>query len=84
MFRRHRIEDEVEAIEVLLHRGFVLGIYHFIRTEAQGVFHFVQRRGEDDDVRAHCLREFHTHVAEPAESHDADLLARSDAVMTKR
>ena len=40
----------------------------FIRAEAQRVFSLVRRRREDDDVRAECFRELHSHVPEATET----------------
>ena len=39
---------------------------------------FVGASGENNDIRAERRREFHAHVAEPAQAHDADLLSRSN------
>jgi hypothetical protein len=60
------------------------GIDDLIRAEPQGILNFVRRVGEDHDMRAHCLGEFHAHVPKSAESHDADFLALDNFVVAQR
>ena len=78
------VEDEVEAAGVLLHLVGVAGDDDLVGAEAQRVFLLVRRGGEDDDVGAERVGELHAHVAEPAETDDADLLALGDAPVAQR
>lgn len=73
---RHRVEDEIEAVDVLRHLLRVARNHHFMGAEALGVFYFRRRGGEQHHVRAHRPRQFDAHVPQPAEADDADLFAR--------
>ena len=50
-----------------------------VRAEAERVVLLVRRGGEDDDVGSERVRKLHAHVAQPAETDHADLLALGDA-----
>ena len=78
------VEDEVEAAGVLLHLVGVAGDDDLVGAEAQRVFLLARRRGEDDDVGAERMGELHAHVAQPAETDDADLLALGHAPVAHR
>ena len=69
------VEDEVEAARVLGHFVGVAGDDDFVGAEAEGVFFLVGRGGEEDGVGAEGVGELDAHVAESAETDDADLLA---------
>ena len=73
------VEDEVEAAGVLLHFVGVARDDDLVGAEAERVVLLVGRGGEDDDVRSERMRELHAHVAEPAETDHANLLALGDA-----
>ena len=73
------VEDEVEAAGVLLHLVGVAGDDDLVGAEAERVLLLAGRGGEDDDVGAERVGELHAHVAQPAETDDADLLALGDA-----
>ena len=74
MIRGYRVENEIERAGVLLHLVGIRRHDHFVRADAKRVRCLVRRSGEGDDVRAECMRELHAHVAEPAETDDADVL----------
>ncbi len=74
--RGDAVEDEVEAAGVLRHRVGVLREDDFVGAEAFRVGFLAGRGGEEHGVRAEGVRELQPHVAESAESDDADLLAR--------
>ena len=76
---RDGVEDEVEAEGVLLHLVGVAGDDDFVGTQAECVLLLAGRRGEDDDVGSERSGELHAHVAQPAETDHADLLALRDA-----
>ena len=69
------IEHEVEGTFQRRHRLLVAG-QHACRTKAIRVGGFALRSGEYGHVGAHGLRELDGHVAEAAESDDADLVTR--------
>ena len=46
-----------------------------VGAEARGVGLFFHRMAEDSDFRAHGVRQFDAHVAQAAESDDANILA---------
>ena len=73
-----------KLFEMFLHLVLVFGMTTSSAPRRKASLHFVRRGGEDHDVRAEGVREFHAHVAETAESHDADLLAFAHLVMTQR
>ena len=60
---------------MLLHLVGVSGNDHLIGAQAKRVLRLVRRRGEDDGVRPERMSEFDAHVAQPAETDDANLLA---------
>ena len=72
------VENEVEAADMLLHLGFVLGDDDFVGAEADRVGRFIWGRGEQDDVGAEGFGEFHAHVTEAAEADNPDLLSFAD------
>src|SRR6185312_5830950 len=78
------VENEVEAARMLGHLVGIAGEHNFIGAQTQRVFHFVGRSGEENSVCAECVRELDTHVAEPAETNDADLLALSHSPVVHR
>ena len=57
----------------------VAGDDDLIGAQAEGVLLLAGRGGEDDDVGSERMGELHAHVAQPAETDDADLLALGDA-----
>ena len=60
--------------EMFLHLDFVLRDHHFVGAQPQSVFRFVRRRRKQHDVGAEGMGEFDPHVAEAAETHDANFL----------
>ena len=54
------------------------------RAEAQRIVLLAGRGGEDDRVRAQRMRKFDAHVAESAETDNADLLALGHAPVAHR
>src|SRR5215469_1846316 len=73
------VKDEVEAGGVLCHLVRVAGDHNFIGPKAQCVVPLVGRRGEENDMGSEGMSEFDSHMAEPAEPDDADLLALRDS-----
>ena len=73
------VEDEVEAAGVLLHLVGIARDDDFVGAEAERVFLLAGRSGEDDDVGSERVGKLHAHVAQSAETDDADLLALGDA-----
>ena len=73
------VEDEVEAAGVLRHLVGVAGDDDLVGAEAEGVVFLAGRSGEDHGVRSERVRELDAHVAESAETDDADLLALGHA-----
>ena len=78
------VENEVEAACVLFHLVGIPRDDDFIGAEAQRVFLLVRRRGEHNDVSAERMRKLYAHVAQPAETDDADLLPLADAPVAHR
>jgi hypothetical protein len=75
------VEDEVETAGVL---GHFVGIFRdddFVGAEAESIIFFVGRGGEEDGVGSESVSEFDAHVAESAESDDADFFALRDSPM---
>jgi len=67
--------------------GHFIGIFRdddFVSAEAERVGGLAGRGGEEDDVGAERTREFDSHVAEAAESDNADFLAGPDFPVTQR
>ena len=79
MFGRDSVEDEVETSGVLRHLVGVAGNDHLIGAEAEGVVLFGRRGGEDDDMGSEGVRELDAHVAESAETNDANFLAHYES-----
>ncbi len=73
------VEDEVEAAGVLLHLVGIAGDDDLIGAEPERVFLLAGRGGEDHDVGAERMGKLHGHVAQPAETDHAHLLAFGDA-----
>src|SRR5690606_31391035 len=79
MARRHRVEDEIDAIRVLRHLVGIPRNDKLVRAEVERVLAIVLGRRESDRVRTRCVRELDAHVAESADADDTDRLARPDA-----
>src|SRR5207249_5065475 len=73
-----------EAAGVFLHLVGVAGDNDFVGAEAQCVLLLVRRGGEDNDVGSKRVSKFYRHVAEPAETNDADFLALANAPVAHR
>ena len=78
------VENEVEAARVLGHLGGILAEYDFRCAEAETVFDLAGRSREEHDMGSERLRELHCHVAEAAETDNANLLPRADFPMPER
>ncbi len=76
-----RVEDEIEALGVLLHLVRILRNDDFVCAEADRVVFLLRTSREDNDVSSKCMGKFHAHVSESAETDDADFLALRDAPM---
>ena len=61
---------------MLLHLRLVRGDDHFVGAELDRVVLLFERRGELHGVRAEGVGELEAHMAESAETDDADLLPR--------
>ena len=68
------VDNEVEAIGVLLHFVGIAGNNDFIRTEAKRIIFLVRRSGEDSDVRSERMSKFHRHMTETTETDHSYLL----------
>ena len=68
MLRRDRVEDHVEAREVLRHRCGVARDDHLVRAEAQRVLGLPGRRREQRHVGAERAGDLQRHVPEAAEA----------------
>ena len=79
-----RVEDEVEAADVLRHLGLVLGDDDFIRAKTASIGRLARRGGEEHGVCAERMGKLHGHVAQPTETDDADLLPLADLPMAQR
>ena len=75
VIRGDRIEDEVETTSVLLHLVGVTGDDDFVGAEAQRIFLFAGRGGEDHDVGSERMGKLHAHVAQSAETDHTNFLA---------
>src|SRR5437773_12370156 len=75
MFSRCGIENKIEAFQLPLHRLFVARQHDLVRAEPLRVPRFARRGRKEDQLRSESSREFHGHMAEPAESDDTYLLA---------
>ena len=69
---------------VLLHLVGVAGDDDLVGTQPQRILHLARRRGEDDHVGTEGAGQLHAHVAQPAETDDADLLALGDTRAAQR
>src|SRR6266851_2887142 len=69
---------------MFLHLGFALRNYDFVGAEAQSVRGFAWGSGEEDNVSAEGMGEFHAHVPQPAKAHNADLLASAHVPVAQR
>ena len=69
------VENEIEAAGVLRHLVGVARDHDLVGAEAQRVFFLAGRCGEQHDVRSQRMSELDAHVAKPAETDYADLLA---------
>ena len=79
-----RVEDEVEAADVLRHLGLVSGDDDFIRAKAKSVGGLARRRGEEHGACAERMGKLHAHVAQPTQTDDADFLPFADLPMAQR
>ena len=77
------VEDEVERARVLRHRCGVGRDHDLVRAQAQAIGDLGRRSREEHDVGTESTGELNAHVAEAAESNDADLLSRADLPMTQ-
>src|SRR5262249_1777009 len=73
--RSYGVQDEVETARVFFHLVGVAGNNDFVSTEAEGVFLFSGRGGENDDMGSERMGKLHTHVTESAETDDANFFA---------
>ena len=69
---------------MLFHFVGVFGDDYFIGAEAHGVVFLVRRSGEDHGVGSETVRKLYGHVAEPAETNDANFFAFRDAPVAHR
>ena len=69
------VEDELEGPGALFHLFLVSGKNYLVSAQSQRVLTLVLGRGENHDMCAHRLREFHTHVTESAQADDAHFFA---------
>src|ERR1700733_8507801 len=81
---RNAIEDEVETARVLRHLVGIARNHDFIRAEPQCIVLFIRRGCEENHMRAKCMRELQSHMTQPAQSDDPDLLALGHAPMMER
>src|SRR5208283_5399415 len=69
---------------MFLHLVSVLRDDNLVGSQTLRVFHLARRCCEDHRVRAHCVREFYSHVPEAAETDNTDLLAWANAPVVQR
>ena len=79
-----RVEDEVEAAGMLLHLVGVARDDHLVGAEAERVFLFAGRSGEDHHVGAEGMSKLHAHVAQSAEADHANFFAFGHAPVAHR
>ena len=72
------VEDELEGPGALFHLFLVSGKNYLVSPQSQRVLTLVLGRGENHDMCAHRLCEFHAHVTESAQADDAHFFARPD------
>ena len=84
MFRSYRIDNEIEAASVLLHRPLIARQHDFVSAEPLRIRGFARRRGKEHHLRAESVRQFDRHVSESAESNHAHLLSFAHLPMPKR
>src|SRR5208283_5908109 len=84
VFGGHRVQDEVEAAEMLLHLHFIGRDHHFVSPQTQRVCGLVRGGRKQHDVGTEGTGEFNSHVTEPAQSHDTYLLSTPHFPMTQR
>ncbi|PAV70940.1 hypothetical protein WR25_02188 [Diploscapter pachys] len=80
----YRVQNKVERALV---RGHLVGVFRddqILGAEALGVVTLVRRGREDIDLRAHRRGDLDAHVAEAAETDDADLLAGAHLPVMQR
>src|SRR5690606_38721088 len=82
--RGHGVENEIEAVGVRGHFGPVLRDHHLGGSQAERVVLLLRRCGEQHHLGAHGVGDLHRHVAQPAETDHADLLARPDLPLAQR
>jgi hypothetical protein len=75
-----RVVDPAELLDRFLGGRSRLRLVGSVQLD----FLLLRRGREDDGVRSEGVRELHTHVAQPAEAEDADLLAPGDAEAAQR
>src|SRR6185312_17465278 len=72
------VQDEIKAVELLVHLLLVLGDNHFICAQALCIFLLPGRGGEQDHVSTQSVRELHSHVSEAAQADDPNFLPFAD------
>ena len=73
------VENEIEALDMLLHLVGIARDDDLIRAETKRVFFFPRRSREDYNVGSERMGKFHAHVAQSAETDHANFLAFADA-----
>src|SRR6476660_8655072 len=81
---RDRVEDEVEAVYMLVHLISISRNDHFVCAEAKRIFFLVRRSGKDYDMGTKRMSKLYCHITAPAETNHTDLLAFGDAPMPHR
>src|SRR5262245_19264854 len=66
--RCDRIQDKVEAVQMLFHLAGVLRDDHLVCAQAPGILNLARRGCKQDDVRAESMGELHAHMAQSSES----------------
>jgi len=69
------VEDKIQASGVLLHLVGIAGDDDFVCAETERVVFLAGRRGENNDVCSQRMGKLHAHVAQSAETYNADFLA---------
>jgi hypothetical protein len=78
------VEYEVKAARVIVHLVTVARDDDFVGAQTERVFFLVGRSGEDNDVGSELMSKLHAHVAQTAETDDANFFAGGDAPVTHR
>ena len=73
----------MKTVSMLLHFVGAGGNDHFVRTQTQRILRLARGGRQHHHVGAKGMGEFHAHVAEPAQAHNADLLALADLVVAE-